>query len=35
MQMLDIIIKKRNNETLTDEEIKFLVTHYTNGNIPD
>ena len=35
MQMLDIIIKKRNNETLTDEEIKFLVTNYTNGNIPD
>lgn len=35
MQMLDIIIKKRNGFELTPEEISFLVKEYTNGSIPD
>ncbi len=35
MQMLDIIIKKRNGYELTKEEISFLVKGYTNGSIPD
>jgi pyrimidine-nucleoside phosphorylase len=33
--MYDILDKKRNNESLTKEEIDFVVTNYTNGIIPD
>ncbi len=35
MRMYDIIMKKRNGEKLTPEEIKYFVTGYTNGDIPD
>lgn len=35
MRMYDIIIKKRNGEELTKEEIRFFVNGYTNGSIPD
>ncbi|MCX7941137.1 MAG: thymidine phosphorylase [Endomicrobia bacterium] len=35
MRMYDIIIKKRNNQPLTNEEIKFIVSGYVNGIIPD
>ncbi len=35
MQILDLIARKRNNEELTGEEIKYLVNDYTAGNIPD
>lgn len=33
--MYDIIEKKRNGQTLSDNEIKFIVENYTNDNIPD
>lgn len=33
--MLDLIDKKRDNETLTGEEIKAMVDGFTNGEIPD
>ena len=33
--MYDIIIKKRNGEALTDEEIAFFIKGYTDGSIPD
>ncbi len=35
MRMYDIIIKKRNGEELTKEEIKFFIMGYTDGSIPD
>ena len=35
MRIYDIIKKKRDNETLTTEEINYFVNNYTNGNIPD
>ncbi|KYH28235.1 MULTISPECIES: pyrimidine-nucleoside phosphorylase [Clostridium] len=35
MRMYDIIMKKRNGEELTTEEINFFVEGYTNGTIPD
>ena len=35
MRMYDIIIKKRNGEALTDEEIAFFIKGYTDGSIPD
>ena len=35
MNMVDIIIKKRNGGCLTKEEIDFFVMGYTEGNIPD
>ncbi len=35
MRMVDLIIKKRNNEALSHEEIKYLIDGYVNGNIPD
>ena len=34
MRMYDIIIKKRNGEALTDEEIAFFIKGYTDGSIP-
>jgi pyrimidine-nucleoside phosphorylase len=33
--MYDIILKKRNGEELTKEEIQFFVEGYTKGTIPD
>ena len=33
--MVDLIIKKRNGQELTDEEIRFWIKGYTEGNIPD
>ena len=35
MFALDIIVKKRNGEKLTKEEIKYFIDGYTNGGIPD
>ena len=35
MRMYDIIMKKRNNEALSKEEIDFLIEGYTKGEIPD
>jgi len=35
MRMYDIIIKKRNGEELTKEEIQFFIKGYTDGSIPD
>lgn len=35
MNIIDIIIKKKNNEILTEEEIKFVVENFTNENIKD
>ena len=35
MKMTDIIMKKRDGETLTEEEIKYFVAGYSNDTIPD
>ena len=35
MRMYDIIIKKRNGEELTEDEIKYFINGYTEGSIPD
>lgn len=35
MRAVDIIEKKRNGLELTNDEIKFLINGYTNGDIPD
>ncbi len=35
MRMYDIILKKRNGNELTREEISFFIKNYTNGSIPD
>ncbi|WMJ80738.1 pyrimidine-nucleoside phosphorylase [Clostridium sp. MB40-C1] len=35
MRMYDIIMKKRNGEELTIEEINFFISGYTKGEIPD
>ncbi|WP_432355072.1 pyrimidine-nucleoside phosphorylase [Sporosarcina sp. A2] len=35
MRMVDVIQKKRDDETLTKEEIQFFVNGYTDGSIPD
>ncbi len=35
MRAVDIIIKKRDKEQLTAEEIEFFVRGFTNGDIPD
>ncbi len=35
MRMVDLIIKKRNNQELTNEEIKFIIDGYVKGEIPD
>ena len=35
MNMRDIIIAKRDKNSLTDEQIKFFVAGVTNGTIPD
>jgi len=35
MRMYDLIMKKRNNEALTKEEISYFVEGFNNGSIPD
>lgn len=35
MRMVDLIQKKRDGLALTDEEIHFIITGYTKGEIPD
>ena len=35
MRMYDLIEKKRGGGALTDEEIDFMITGYTKGDIPD
>lgn len=35
MRMYDLIMKKRNAEELTTEEINYMIQEYTNGTIPD
>ncbi|MBE6160575.1 MAG: thymidine phosphorylase [Lactobacillales bacterium] len=35
MNIIDIIVKKKNKKVLTYEEIKFAVDNYVNGNIKD
>ena len=35
MRMYDLIMKKRNGGELTREEIRYFITDYTNGIIPD
>ena len=35
MNMTDIILKKRDKQRLTEEEIRYFVNGYTEGNIPD
>ena len=35
MRMYDIILKKRADLPLTDEEIRFVIDGYVNGEIPD
>ncbi len=35
MRMVDLIEKKRDGKVLTDDEIKFIINGYTNGEIPD
>ena len=35
MRMYDIILKKRANLPLTDEEIRFVIDGYVRGDIPD
>jgi pyrimidine-nucleoside phosphorylase len=35
MRMYDLIIKKRNRNSLTTNEINFIIQGYTDGTIPD
>lgn len=35
MRMYDLIMKKRDGEALTKDEINFMITEYVAGNIPD
>ena len=35
MNIIDIILKKRDGGELTKKEIDFFVSGYTEGNIPD
>lgn len=35
MRMVDLIEKKRDGFELSKEEIDFIISNYTNGNIPD
>lgn len=35
MQMYDLIMKKRNGNELTGEEIEYIIHNYTKGDIPD
>ncbi len=35
MRMYDLIMKKRNGNSLNEEEIRFMIHNYTKGDIPD
>lgn len=35
MRMYDLIMKKRNGGTLSHEEIRFMISRYTEGQLPD
>lgn len=35
MRMYDVIMKKRNGGELSKEEIRYFISNYTNGAIPD
>lgn len=35
MQMYDIIAHKRHGKALSDEEIRFFISGYVDGSIPD
>lgn len=35
MRMYDLIVKKKKGEILTKEEIEFMISGYTKGEIPD
>ncbi len=35
MNMYDLILKKKRGEVLAKEEIEYMITGYTKGNIPD
>lgn len=35
MRMYDLIMKKRNGETLSDSEIEYMISEYVTGGIPD
>lgn len=35
MNIIDIIVKKKNKEVLTEEEIKYIINNFVNGNIKD
>lgn len=35
MRMYDLIMKKRNGGSLSPEEIRFMICHYTDGQVPD
>ena len=35
MRAVDIIIKKRDKQELTSQEIEFFINGFTNGEIPD
>lgn len=35
MRMVDLILKKRNKEILSKEEINFIINGYISGDIPD
>ncbi len=35
MNMYDLIVKKKRGGELTDEEIRWMIREYTDGNIPD
>ena len=35
MNMYDLIVKKKRGEELSEEEIRYMITDYTNGKIPD
>lgn len=35
MNMYDLILKKKRGEELNEEEIRYMITNYTNGKIPD
>ncbi len=35
MRIYDLIIKKRNGNVLTEEEINYIIKEYVDGNVPD
>ena len=35
MLMVDLILKKRTGQVLTDQEINFIINEYVKSNIPD